>query len=226
MTLEEKIFKSAVVDFFKLKQFGFKKQNNEYIYRKNFMNDTFEAVIKVDEKGRFSGEVYETDSGEIYIPLRVESMASGFVGEVRKSYELILENIKLNCCNENYFCYEQANRLTSEIYEKYGDKPCFPWDKFEGYGVFKNQENNKWYALVMTLDFGKLDEEQNGEIEVVNLKLNKDKIAKLIGEKGFYPAYHMNKKNWITVTLNDFVADELLFELLDESHSFTLGKRK
>lgn len=226
MTLEEKIFKSAVVDFFKLKQLGFKKQNNEYIYRKNFMNDTFEAVIKVDEKGRFSGEVYETDSGEIYIPLRVESMASGFVGEVRKSYELILEDVKLSCCNENYFCYEQANRLTSEIYEKYGDKPCFPWDKFEGYGVFKNQENNKWYALVMTLDFGKLDKEQNGEIEVVNLKLNQDKIAKLIGEKGFYPAYHMNKKNWITVTLNDFVADELLFELLDESHSFTLGKRK
>ena len=34
----------------------------------------------------------------------------------------------------------------------------------------------------------------------------------------------MNKKSWITIVLDDTVADDFLFELLDESHAFTLRK--
>ncbi|MDO4183682.1 MAG: hypothetical protein Q4D11_00360 [Rhodospirillales bacterium] len=36
----------------------------------------------------------------------------------------------------------------------------------------------------------------------------------------------MNKKNWISILLNDTVSDDIIFQLLDESHSFTLNKRK
>ncbi|MBR1601440.1 MAG: MmcQ/YjbR family DNA-binding protein [Alphaproteobacteria bacterium] len=122
----------------------------------------------------------------------------------------------------NCFIYEQTNRLTSKIYERYGDNPCFPWEKYSGCGVFKNPDNNKWYALVMNIDKSKLDEKRSGEVEIMNIKLSKDKITNLVKQQGFYPAYHMNKKNWITIILNNTLSDDFLLELVEESHNFTL----
>ena len=225
MTIEQNIFRRAKFDFERLSAYGFAKSGDEWIYTKIFMNGDFRAVVRVDAKGKVSGNVYETDSDDIYFPLRVESMAAGFAGEVRAEYEKILQNIKADCCHINYFAGPQANRLTLKIYEKYGDNPSFPWEKFDDYGVFKNPDNNKWYALIMNLDLTKLDKKRSGKAEIVNIKLNEDKISALIGQKGFYPAYHMNKKSWITIVLDDSVSDETLFALLEESHAFTLGKR-
>ena len=188
------------------------------------MNEQFQAVIRIDKIGKISGNVYETDSKDIYFPLRVESMEAGFAGSVRAEYKKILEDIKNKCCHINYFISSQSNRLVQKIYDSYGDNPCFPWDKYADYGVFKNSENNKWYALIMTIDFIKIDKKYTGTIEVVNLKLSQDKIPILASRAGFYPAYHMNKKNWITIVLNDTITYNELFELLDESYAFTLKK--
>ena len=225
MTIEQNIFKRAMVDLTKLAGYGFEKSADKWIYRKIFMDGDFEAVVKIDKNGNIFGDVYETDSHDVYFPLRVESMEAGFVGEVRLEYEKILQDIRANCCLINYFVYPQANRLAQKIHEKYGNNPCFPWKKFNDYGVFRNPDNNKWYALIMNLDFAKIDKTRCGETEVVNLKLTENKILALIKRKGFYPAYHMNKKNWITIILDDSVADDLLFQLLDESHTFTLSER-
>ena len=225
MTIEQDIFKRAKIDFNKLAGYGFVKSELGWIYDKTFMNGDFKAVVRIDYNGNISGNVYETDCDEIYFPLRVESMAVGFAGEVRGEYEKILKDIKAHCCQINYFMFSQANRLAQRCYEKYGDYPCFPWDKFDGFGVFKNPNNNKWYALIMNIDRSKLDDSCSGETEAVNIKSDKEKISTLIKQNGFYPAYHMNKKNWVTVILDDTVDDDLLFELVDESHAFTLDKR-
>ena len=52
----------------------------------------------------------------------------------------------------------------------------------------------------------------------LNLKLGSDKVDKLLKRKGFYLAYHMNKKDWITVILNDTLDDDEIIDLLDESY--------
>ena len=225
MTIEQNIFKRAKVDFTKLPTYGFAKRDNIWVYEKIFMNGAFRAVVQIDARGNISGDVYEPDSDDIYFPLRIESMAAGFAGEVRTAYEKILQDIKNHCCQINYFIYPQANRIAQIIAEKYGDTPVFPWDKFNGHGVFKNPVNNKWYALIMAIDKSKLDKKLKGEVEVMNIKLNEDKIPQLTRQKGFYPAYHMNKKYWITIVLDDSLTDNLLLTLIDESHAFTLDKR-
>ena len=188
------------------------------------MNGDFKAVITVDGAGHISGNVYETATQDIFLPLRVESM-DGFAGEVRNAYMEILKDIKETCCRENVFISSQANRLAEAIYKKYGDKPVFPWDDFSG-GVFKNPDNGKWYAIVMDINAQKVDKKLTGDVEVVNIKLDPEKIQDLHKEKGFYPAYHMNKKNWISILLNNTVPDPVLLGLLDESHAFTQSKHQ
>ncbi len=225
MTIEEKIFMRAVADFGKLFDYGFIRSATGLVYEKEFMHGDFKAVVVVDAQGKVSGEVYETDSTDVYFPLRVESMSAGFVGEVRAAYEQILLDIRTHCFNMNCFVYPQANRLTREIFEKYGDSPEFPWDKFNRHGVFRNYDSRKWYALILSVDKSKLDKKLSGDIEVVNIKADADKIPELLELDGFYPAYHMNKKSWISIMLDGSVSDEVLFALLAESHSFAIPKK-
>ena len=46
-------------------------------------------------------------------------------------------------------------------------------------------------------------------------------IGSLRREFGIFPAYHMNKANWITVTLDGSVPDETIKMLLDMSFDAT-----
>ncbi|MBQ7633096.1 MAG: MmcQ/YjbR family DNA-binding protein [Alphaproteobacteria bacterium] len=224
MTIEENIFKRAEVDFTKLKKYGFSVSGDAMVYEKSFMNGDFIAVIKIDRSGKIRGEVYDEVSGDVYLPLRVEEMTAGYVGEVRAAYIEILQNIREKCCRENYFVGVQANRIAADIKQKYGDDPDFPWGKYDDYGVFRNPDNAKWYALIMTIDKSKIIPTDTGKIEVLNIKLNEDKIPLLIKQKGFYPAYHMNKKYWITISLDDTLQDDVIMQYLEESHEFTQRK--
>ena len=224
MTLEENIFKRAEVNEKALAGYGFRQSSGGWTLEVPFMNGEFKAVITVNGAGHISGNVFETATQDIFLPLRVESM-DGFAGEVRNAYMEILKDIKEKCCHENVFISSQANRFAEAIYKKYGDKPVFPWDDFSG-GVFKNPDNGKWYAIVMDINAQKVDKKLTGDVEVVNIKLDPEKIQDLHKEKGFYPAYHMNKKNWISILLNDTVPDLVLLGLLDESHAFTQSKHQ
>ena len=224
MTIEENIFKRAEVNEKALAEYGFRQAKGHWILERPFMNGDFRAVITIDGAGRVLGTVYEIATEDEYLPLRVESM-DGFAAEVRNAYVEILQDIKEKCCHENAFIFPQANRLADEIYKKYGDKPEFPWPEYPTFGVFKNPNNGKWYALVMALNVQKLDKKLAGEVEVMNIKLDPEKIKELHKEKGFYPAYHMNKKNWISILLDDTVSDKTLLDLLDESHRFTIKKQ-
>ena len=225
MSIEEKIFKRTVIDFSVLPGYGFEHSAQGWVCTKEFMNGDFKAVITIDEHGKVAGEVYETDSNDVYLPLRVDEISSGFVGEVRGEYMRILEDIKQYCCHTNYFTFPQSNRLTRKIYERYGDSPEFPWDKFNRHGIFRNPYSRKWYALIMSIDRSRLDKKLSGGVEVVNIKAHADKIPELLEHDGFYPAYHMNKKSWITIVLDGSVPDEVLSALVEESHSFTLSKK-
>lgn len=69
----------------------------------------------------------------------------------------------------------------------------------------------------MYIDVSKIDNGV-GKVEVINIKLGREKIQKLLNNKGFYPAYHMNKKDWITIILNDTLKDNDIIALIDESY--------
>jgi predicted DNA-binding protein (MmcQ/YjbR family) len=74
----------------------------------------------------------------------------------------------------------------------------------------------------MNINRNKLDKaREDEEIEVINVKLKADKIATLLLKPGFYPAYHMNKKNWITISLDNTLKDEEIMNYIIESHQYT-----
>ena len=69
----------------------------------------------------------------------------------------------------------------------------------------------------MSIPYKTLGLEKSGKIDVLNVKLNPDLIENLIDKKHFFPAYHMNKKYWITILLDSDTDLTLVKSLIDES---------
>ena len=217
LNIENEIFKRTSVNFNKLEKYGFKKNNTVYIFEKKFLNDDFNAIITVDDKGTVTGKIIDLQVLEEYTNIRTQ-MTGEFINKVRDAYIDILVDIKNHCFELNYFISSQANRINKYINKKYNSDPEFLWDKFPGYAVFRNKNNNKWYGIIMNLDLSKVNLGA-GEVEILNIKLDENKIKKLLKRNGFYKAYHMNKSDWISVILNETLKDDEIILLLDESYN-------
>lgn len=114
--------------------------------------------------------------------------------------------------------------LERYILETYPAAADCPWAKYPRFKVFRHPNNRKWFALVMDVPREKLGAPGDGALDAVNLKCDPIVIGSLRGEAGIFPAYHMNKENWITVALDGSVADDKLKLLLDMSYEATAGK--
>ena len=59
---------------------------------------------------------------------------------------------------------------------------------------------------------------------VLNVKGDPNLIGALREKKGFLPAYHMNKENWISILLDDTVPEEEIKSLIRFSYQLTETK--
>ena len=177
MNIEEKIFKKLKIDYTKLLDYGFVKENNTYKFSKKIMNNTFEVQISINKDGSVNGKVFDKEFEDEYVIFRMENAVGKFVGKVREEYENILKDIAEKCTEKQYFNFEQSNRIANLIIKNYGNNPEFLWDKFPGYGVYRNKKSNKWYGIIMNLDLSKLDN-SSGEVEIINVNKGKEKAKK------------------------------------------------
>ena len=116
--------------------------------------------------------------------------------------------------------------LNKYIKELYGVVAEFPWVSQPSYAVYRHKNNNKWFAVIMQLTKNKIGLEDNGFVNVVNLKCEPQLIGSLILEVGIHKGYHMNKNYWITVCLDGSVDEDKIKWLLDMSFDLTATKLK
>ena len=65
-----------------------------------------------------------------------------------------------------------------------------------------------------------------GNVEIINVKSAQVLDMLLYGDPGILPAYHMNKKHWITILLESGFAEKELRDLLMESYRLTQRRKK
>ncbi len=222
MRIEEEIFQHHSLQEDKLLAYGFKKENDYLVFSKNIINDTLKVVLKVDNSLNLDAKIYDLEFGDEYQNFRFANQAGGYIFQVKEALREILIDVRDKCSTLILFISNQANRIERYILNKYEDKAIFPFEKFASYGVYKNKKNNKWYAIIMQINARKLDINNDEIIEIINLKLEPSLISSLIDNKHFFPAYHMNKINWLSIILEGNIKDEIIFDLIDKSHAFTL----
>ena len=109
--------------------------------------------------------------------------------------------------------------------DKYKTDPEYLWAPAPGYAVLRHSDNKKWYAIIMNVPKEKLGLSGEEYIDILDIKVDPVMIGSLQMKKGFMPAYHMHKGNWITVLLDGSVDKEMIFFLLEMSFDLTASKK-
>ena len=102
------------------------------------------------------------------------------------------------------------------INKKYSVNPEYLWRRYPDFCVFRRDDNEKWFAIIMKISREKFQLSGDGAIDVINVKT--DNTEFLLGVPGIFPAYHMNKKHWITVLLTKATDYEKLCALTKRSY--------
>ena len=117
----------------------------------------------------------------------------------------------------------QTLRLLDFVKTNYNTDPELLWARFPNTSVLRNLGNRKWYGVVNSISARKIGIDSDKIIEIVNVRFYKGEAPEIVGNiTGIYPAWHMNKNNWITIVLDDTLSDDQLFGLVDQS--FELSK--
>ncbi|WP_040983680.1 MmcQ/YjbR family DNA-binding protein [Oceanobacillus jeddahense] len=101
-------------------------------------------------------------------------------------------------------------------------KPDYPWEKFPNFAALRHKDNKKWFGLIMNITEDKLGIKNDRKIDVLNVKARKEFIGSLRKNENIYPAYHMDKDNWVSIVL-DYTKDlDDIRDLIAESYELTI----
>ena len=119
----------------------------------------------------------------------------------------------------------KRKELEDYIVNRYGTVTEHPWEQYPEFSVFRRTDNRKWFAVIMEIPKSKIGIEEEGNINVVNLKSDPLLIGSLLFDSGIHPAYHMNKNHWVSALLSD-ISDDLLKYLVNISFDITKSNLK
>ena len=215
------IFKAYQFNSKKAKEYGFIENQGVWTYSSTILQGDFLMMVTVED-GDLSFQVYDQETGELYPQVHMESMRGTFVGSVREACLEVLYSIRKACFEVEEFLCPQTKRIMALVQEKYGNQLEYLWEKSPDTAVLRHEDNQKWYAILMRIPWDRLDKGREGLVEAVNLK--HDQVADLLSQNGIYPAFHMNKRYWISLPLDDTLSDERVLELFERSWFLTSKK--
>ena len=158
--------------------------------------------------GKLEVDVFDAIFNDKYQPFVSGHGGSAIKSEVRE----LVERILAQCAKK----VDAKKQVIEFMQQRYGTEPEFPWEEYPNHCTFKARVSQKWYALIMRIQAKSLGLHSEENIDVINVKLPPEQISKLIDGHKYFPAYHMNKKYWLTVVLNadtDFVTLEQLIAI-------------
>lgn len=110
--------------------------------------------------------------------------------------------------------------------ENYGIPSVRLWEKTPTNEVWRHENTGKWFAIIMDIPGNRVGLNEDTFIDVMNVKCEPEMVSLLVSQPGFAPAYHMNKKHWISIILNGTAPDETVYQLLDMSYDLTAGNKR
>ncbi|MDE6604553.1 MAG: MmcQ/YjbR family DNA-binding protein [Clostridia bacterium] len=220
----EEIFKKKVIDFVKLSQYGFVLNKENYEYQIEILDKQMTLFISIDKKGTINTQVVDLEMQEQYTLFLAEDAVGSFVGSVRQEYERVLRDIAEKCCITQVFKSKYSQDVIEYVRTKYGDELEFLWKKFDDNAIWRRKDNSKWYGLILIVPKSKLGIDSEEKVEIIDLRVSPQEVQSLIDNKRYFPAYHMNKKSWITICLDGSMEIEEIYRRIDDSYVLALKK--
>ena len=215
------IFKSYQFNQEKARAYGLLESSGVWTHSFTILQGDFVMTVSITADN-VSFQVFDQETGDLYPQVHMESFKGSFVAIVRDACLEILYQIRKACFEVQDFICPQTKRIMTQVQEKYVNQLEYLWEKSPDTAVLRHEGNQKWYAVLMRIPWDKLEKGRENLVEAVNLK--HDQVADLLSHKGVYPAFHMNKRYWISVVLDDTLSDKEVLELIEKSWNLTTKK--
>ncbi len=216
------IFKNRSANLDRLREYGFKEDDGRYIFVEELDELGFSFSITVSDDSDIDVKVYD-DLGEEYVPIKLDMPTGDFVARVKLDVEDRLRKISDACFDNNVFKFKQSQRLLEYVRINYSVYPEFLWEKFDNNAVLRRKDTQKWFVLICRISRQKLGIDCDKDVEIIDIRGVPEEIEGLVDGIRYFPGYHMNKKHWYTICLDESVSDEELFGRIDKS--FELAKK-
>lgn len=216
--LENQLFKDKIYNEEKLILYGFVEENGIYVYKTNISDDLFELCVYITKENTVNTKLFEIDTNEEYFLHKISMSKGLFVGNIRKEYENILTDIAKRCFDINIYQGLQTQRIINYIKDNHNGELEFLWKKYSDSAIVRRKDNLKWYAVFMKLSKRKLGFNSDEIVEIMDLRFDKVKIDEAVDNLKYFPGWHMNKKSWITIILDNSIEDDELYKLIDDSY--------
>ena len=216
MGIEEEIFARHRIVQEKLIAYGFTDENGRLTYAKALPDDGMKIIVEYN--GTINGRIIDLSLNDEYTAFRVEG-AMGYSAQIRQKYIELLTDIRDHCCKDQYFKTPQAQRVSDYILEAYGSAPEYLWPNIPSYAAFRKPGKKKWFAVMGSVPLNKVNRESKSAqpVEVINVKVDQGGIKDFLAQTGIYEAFHMNKKCWVSIILDDTLPDDEIQRMIDDS---------
>ena len=211
------------INYDSLKKFGFIKEKEKYIYSRSIINNEYLVIIEIQNNEVIS-KIIDLAFNEEYILTDISNVVGEYNYYIKTEYEKVIYDFIQKCtiCEEIYK-FNQTKQIINYIKNKYQDDLEFLWKSSPKSAIWRNKKNNKWYGIVMTIKANKLGIDLDKDVEIIDLRYQKDKIVDIIDSKKIFGGFHMNKKSWITIILDGSITSLELFKLIDNSYNISLN---
>ena len=209
------IFRSAKIKKESLETAGFTTTDgNTFSMNQTVSNGTFNANITLSlSEQTLTVHLFDSATSEKYALFDMPNSHGAFVASLREEVQQLIDEIKSKCFETS----DLKDDYIAWIKTQFGAEPDYPWPDDAPWSFVFRCPNEKWFALVMRIKYRQLGLTSDDEVWVVNMKACQDKIPNLIDKKSIFPAWHMNKKHWITVLLTAATDFNKLCELTQKS---------
>ena len=209
------IFSSAKIKKESLETAGFTSSDgNLYLMSLPISKGAFRAEFSLSPSEQtLTVKLFDSATGEKYALFDMSSHGA-FVASLREEVQKIIDDIKARCFETK----DLKDDFIAWIKSKFGAEPDYPWPDDAPYSFVFRCPNQKWFALVMRIKYRQLGLTGDEEVWVVNMKAEQEAIPNLVDRKSIFPAWHMNKKHWITILLTAVTDFNKLCELTEKSY--------
>ena len=213
----EDIFKRKKCNIEKMSAYGFIRKDGKGVYETDIIDGAFRLYVFVAENGDVDTNLIEIESGEPYVLYKTNTSGT-FVGEIRAAVEAVLIDIANACYDPSIFKTNQAQMAIEYVRKKFGDELEFLWTKFPDNAVWRRKDNQKWYGAILTVNGRKIGLNTDKIVEIIDLRMESTAKDNILSREHYYPGWHMNKKSWYTLVLDNCISDEEIQLRITESY--------
>lgn len=199
-----------------LLEYGFKEVDCVFYYTA-FLDEEFKIIVEIKDN-IMTSKIIDIEDKEEYVLVDISNARGEFIGKLKEKYDEKLQDIIVRCSEPDVFKTMQAKQVIQYVKEKYNDELEYLWKKFPENAIVRHKDSKKWYLALLIVSKRKLGLDDDAVVEIIDLKLPKEEIERLVDNHRFFPGYHMNKKTWFTIVLDGSVSIEQIFKYIDISY--------